>query len=239
MNKTVRRCFVLVDWWGQVRSEFYQGTSASPGLCSEKALRKVEWLVEKRLNLENEQPGRWEICFRLYAGWMRGGTPTAVLRDFNGLSGGYAKRRRVGSELKTAIFLPSSIGLHRGDSLLSDEVGRRKEKSSRVHFPFTSRSECGCPLCNHLNHIAQDGFRCERTIEKQVDTAIVADAITLSISKERPKIIMISNDDDILPGLIAGESCGGDITLVNTVQKRHTHASQLSDLILGPEELCA
>jgi hypothetical protein len=239
MSKTTRRCFVLVDWWGQIRSEFYHGASASPGYCSEKALRKVEFLVEKRLVLEVEQPGRWEISFRLYAGWMRGGTPTAVLKDFNGLFGGYAKRRRMGSALKTVIFLPSSIGLRRGDSLLSDEAGRRKERSSRVHFPYTSRSECNCPLCNHLNHIAQDGFKCERTIEKQVDTSIVADAITLSLSKERPKIIMISNDDDVLPGLIAGESLGGDITLMNTVQKRHTHASQLSDLILGPEEICA
>jgi hypothetical protein len=239
MNKTARRCFVLVDWWGQVRNEFYRGTAVSPGAKSEVALRNIETLIEKRLKLEKAQPGRWEVIFRLYAGWMRGGTPTAVLRDFNDLIEGYAKRRRIGSALRNVVFLPSSIGLDRGDTLLADVTGRRKERSSQVHFPFTSRSECGCPLCNHVNHVSHDGFKCERTIEKQVDTSIVADAITLSISKERPKIILISNDDDILPGLIAGETLGGDITLMNTVQKRHTHAAQLSDIILGPKDLCA
>lgn len=239
MSKITRRCFVLVDWWGQVRSEFYRASTTSPGNRSEAALRKVEHLIEKRLILENDQPGRWEICFRLYAGWMRGGSATPVLRDYDGLFDGYAKRRRVGSTLKTAIFLPSSVGLDRGDSLLADEFGRRKDKKTRVHFPFTSRSECGCPLCDHLGRIAPDGFKCDRTIEKQVDTSIVADAITLCISKEKPKVIVISNDDDILPGIVAGDALGGDIALLNTVQKRHTHASQFSDLILGPEELCA
>lgn len=239
MSKVTRRCFVLVDWWGQVRSEFYRAAITSPGHRSEAALRRVEQLVEKRLNLETKQPERWEIGFRLYAGWMRGGSPTPVLKDYDGLFDGYAKRRRVGSTLKTAIFLPSSVGLGRGDSLLADEAGRRKDKSTRVHFPFTSRSECGCSLCSHLNHIAPDGFKCDRMIEKQVDTSIVADAITLCISKEKPKVIIVSNDDDILPGVLAGDSLGGDITLLNTVKKKHTHASQLSDLILGPQELCA
>lgn len=239
MGRVTRRCFVLVDWWGQVRSEFHRAAITSPGHRSEVALRKLERLVEKRLILESEQPERWEICFRLYAGWMRGGSATPVLRDFDGLCDGYAKRRRNGFALKTAIFLPSSIGLDRGDSLLADDVGRRKDKQTRVHFPFTSRSECGCPLCNYLGHIAPDGFRCDRTIEKQVDTSIVADAITLCILQEKLKVIVISNDDDILPGIVAGDALGGDITLMNTVQKKHTHASQLSDLILGPEELCA
>lgn len=72
-----------------------------------------------------------------------------------------------------------------------------------------------------------------------MDTSIVADAITLATLKENLKIIIVSNDDDIFPGLIAGESLGGDITLMNTIQKNHSHASQLSDLILGPEELRA
>lgn len=239
MSKVTRRCFVLVDWWGQVRSEFHRAAITSPGRRSEVALRKVERLVEKRLILEREQPERWEVRFRLYAGWMRGGSATPVLKDFDGLYDGYAKRRRIGFALRTAIFLPSSIGLDRGDSLLADDTGRRKDKKTRVHFPSTSRSECGCPLCNHLNHIAPNGFRCDRTIEKQVDTSIVADAITLCISQEKPKVIVISNDDDILPGIVAGDALGGDIALMNTVQKKHAHASQLSDLIFGPEELCA
>lgn len=239
MNKTTRRCFVLVDWWGQVRSEFYNQIANSPGAKSEIALRNVETLIEKRLKMEKVQPNRWEVIFRLYAGWMRGGSPTPVLRDFNGLRDGYAKRRRVGTTLRSVVFLPGMIGLDRGDTLLADETGRRKDRRSQVHFPFTSRSECGCPLCNHLNHVAEDGFKCERTVEKQVDTSIVADAITLSVSREKPKIILVSNDDDILPGLVAGETLGGDITLMNTVQKKHTHASQLSDIILGPADLCA
>jgi len=234
-----RRCFVLVDWWGQVRNEFYRRATGSPGAKSEIALRKIESLTEKLLKIDKAQPRRWEVSFRLYAGWMRGGSPTMVLKDFNGLMEGYAKRRRIGETSKNVIFLPSSIGLDRGDTLLADRTGRRKDRSSQVHFPFTSRSECRCPLCNHVKHVSHDGFKCERTIEKQVDTAIVADAITLSISKEGPKIILISNDDDILPGLIAGEALGGDIILMNTVQKKHTHAAQISDIIYDPKDFCA
>jgi len=72
-------------------------------------------------------------------------------------------------------------------------------------------------------------------MEKQVDSSLVADAITLSLDSEKPKLIIVSNDDDVIPGLITGEALGGDICLVNTVRKKHTHAQQLNDIIFGPE----
>ncbi|EGG76452.1 hypothetical protein SXCC_02885 [Gluconacetobacter sp. SXCC-1] len=43
----------------------------------------------------------------------------------------------------------------------------------------------------------------------------------------------------MIPGLITGESIGGDICLLNTVQKNHTHAQQLKDIIFGPEDFVA
>ncbi|MCT8970717.1 hypothetical protein [Microbaculum marinisediminis] len=76
-------------------------------------------------------------------------------------------------------------------------------------------------------------------MEKQVDSSIVADAITLSLDPEKAKVIIISNDDDVIPGLIAGEAFGGDVCLVNTVQKNHTHAQQLIDIISGPKDIVA
>lgn len=109
-NLTFRRCFVLVDWWGQVRSSFLKNKIYN-GSNSEGALRKIESLVEMRLKKEAEQPRRWEISFRLYAGWLRGGSATEVLRDFDALKIGYAKRRRIGGELKHAVFMPEAVGL--------------------------------------------------------------------------------------------------------------------------------
>ncbi|WP_400087169.1 hypothetical protein [Yoonia sp. R78084] len=231
-----RRCHVLVDWWGQARSVFFANRNASPGHCSETTLRNVEAVVETALNLEKVQPERWDVSFRLYAGWMSGTKPTSILNDYQSLKDGYAKRRRIGSLLKSALFLPATIGLDRGDRLLADKSGKRLEKRSSTHFPFTARVECGCPLCEHMGKKAPDGFVCERFMEKQVDTALVADAISLSIDSEKSKILIVSNDDDMMPALIAGESLGGDISLINTVRKRHTHAQHLRDLIHGPEE---
>lgn len=231
-----RRCVVLVDWWGQARAEFLADRKPSPGQNSEQALRKVEKSVEDRLKHEKLQPKRWEISFRLYAGWMRGAAATAVLVDYKQLEAGYAKRRRTGTKLKSILFLPATIGLARGDRLLADTIGRRLEKRLGVHFPFTSRVECNCKLCSHMGQKSPDGFVCDRVMEKQVDTAIVADALSLSVDPEGIKILIVSNDDDILPALVAGEALGGDITLINTVKKRHTHAKHLLDLIHGPEE---
>ncbi|QIP36824.1 NYN domain-containing protein [Komagataeibacter rhaeticus] len=121
----------------------------------------------------------------------------------------------------------------------SDINGKRVDKKLGVHFPFTSRKECLCQLCQHLNHKAPDGFVCDRIMEKQVDSSLVADAITLSMDSEKAKLIIVSNDDDVIPGLITGESIGGDICLLNTVQKNHTHAQQLKDIIFGPEDFVA
>jgi len=74
-------------------------------------------------------------------------------------------------------------------------------------------------------------------MEKQVDSALVADAITLSLYPERAKLIIISNDDDVVPGLIVGEAFGGDICLINTIRKNHLHAKQLSDIIYSSEDV--
>ncbi|QOC48333.1 hypothetical protein [Komagataeibacter rhaeticus] len=115
-----RRCFVLVDWWSQVRSHFLRNKTASRGENSEIALRHIEEIIEEKLKIEAHQPTQWEVSFRLYAGWMRGGTPTAVLIDYEAMYAGYASRRRRGNCLKNLIFLPSSIGMRRGDRLISE-----------------------------------------------------------------------------------------------------------------------
>ncbi|WPP20733.1 hypothetical protein [Komagataeibacter rhaeticus] len=147
-------------------------------------MRHIEEIIEEKLKIEAHQPTQWEVSFRLYAGWMRGGTPTAVLIDYEAMYAGYASRRRRGNCLKNLIFLPSSIGMRRGDRLISDINGKRVDKKLGVHFPFTSRKECLCQLCQHLNHKAPDGFVCDRIMEKQVDSSLVADAITLSMDSE-------------------------------------------------------
>jgi len=232
-----RRCFVLVDWWSQIRPLYLKNRVVNNGRNSEMALRNIERIVEHKLQAEAPQPKRWEILFRLYAGWMSGGSPTYVLRDYDAMLLGYANRRRKGESLKSAIFLPGSIGVRRGDRLLADTSGRRVDKRLSVHFPFTSRSECNCQLCKHLNRKSQDGFTCDRIMEKQVDSALVADAITLSLYPERAKLIIISNDDDVVPGLIVGEAFGGDICLINTIRKNHLHAKQLSDIIYSSEDV--
>lgn len=234
-----RRCFVLVDWWGQVRQHLIKNKNSSTGRNGEIALRRIENLIELRLKQEAVQPKRWEVIFRLYAGWMNGGTAMPVLKDYEALRLGYASRRRNGHSQSNITFMPSSVGLYRGDRLLSDESGSRLERKVGVHFPFTSRSECNCQLCQHLGRKAADGFECDRIMEKQVDTSIVADAITLALKNEKVKIIIVSNDDDIFPALIASEALGGDICMINTVRKNNNHATQMQSLISNPEELGA
>jgi len=232
-----RRCFVLIDWWSQVRPYILRNKHASAGQNSESALRPLEKLVESCLLKEDTQPKRWEITLRLYAGWMNGGGSTAALNDYNALINNYAKRGRIGNVLKSVYFLPSLIGMQRGDRLISDVSGKWVDKKFGVHFTFTSRKECKCELCQHLNQKAPDGFTCERIMEKQVDTAIVADMIALSVDAENTKIIIISNDDDVLPGIIAANALGGDVCLINTIEKNHFHSQALIDLISGPKEL--
>ena len=52
-----------------------------------------------------------------------------------------------------------------------------------------------------------------------VDTAIVCDAVTLSYSEPRDHLLVISSDEDIVPGLIAASARGMSVILMNRTGK--------------------
>lgn len=128
----------------------------------------------------------YRVSWRIYHGWHNGTTPTQDRKDFEGFVNSYESRR-----LEKISF---GRDFKYGDEILC--------QSSRSPLRYTLR--------NQPRGQGQD----DRPVQKMVDTALVSDLLHAARSRDHDRLIVIGDDDDLLPGLFVAEKWGAPVHLL-------------------------
>ena len=172
---------------------------------AEMALRHIEGVISEYLAALSE-PQRVQL--RLYSGWWSGKTPTGYRRGVDSLRERYAKTsRRIGN----CVFEGGNEGVQTGDRLAcrSDRLARKE----------------GVHLLDMVRH--DDG----RQREKMVDTGLISDLLVLAWRKEANRYIVVSDDDDVLPGLFSAEAAGAEVKLLRRSGIGTKYMAHTKDLV--------
>ena len=71
----------------------------------------------------------------------------------------------------------------------------------------------------------------EPATEKMVDTALVADLLGLAMRKQADHYVVVSDDDDMLPGLFAAEAAGARVRMLRRPGTRSRFMKHAADLV--------
>ena len=169
-----------------------------------------------------------EVKFRFYGGWSDSadGDETEICAMLAKIIGNYPKKRTRNFRLlfeiaKSPLFLPAirfeetvrirpwkGVGI-KLKSDLSCSADGKPECASVANLRAWLRGKCPVTNCNHkLQEIASTQG------QKLVDTHIVADAIVASSARTWQHVIVISKDDDMVPGLVFFRENECDLSLV-------------------------
>ena len=162
-----------------------------PDAVAATALEHVERVVSDYLG--SASGPRHRVRLRLYAGWHAGTTRTAYFRGIDGI------RRKHASKVRTygrVAFLGGDDGIQFG-ARLACASDRRLVRKYGVHLLDTLRRRGDEPAT-----------------EKMVDTALVADLLGLAMRKQADHYVVVSDDDDMLPGLFAAEAAGARVRML-------------------------
>ena len=164
-----------------------------PDAVATTALEHVERIVSDYLG----SPGgsRYRVRLRLYAGWHAGTTRTPFFQGVFGTRRKYANRVRTYRDGRVA-FLGGDDGIQFG-ARLACASDRRLVRRHGVHLLDTLRRRGDGP-----------------STEKMVDTALVADLLGLALRKEADRYVVVSDDDDMLPGVFAAEAAGARVRML-------------------------
>ena len=80
-------------------------------------------------------------------------------------------------------------------------------------------------LLDTLRH--RDG----RMAEKMVDTALVADLLGLAFRREADRYVVVSDDDDMWPGVLGAEAAGARISMLSRPGMRSRFMAHAADLV--------
>lgn len=179
-----------------------------PDAVARRAIEHVERVVSDYLR--SADGSRYRVRLRLYAGWHEGTTRTDRFQGVAAIRSNYASRVRTyrGGRVE---FLGGDDGVQIGSRLACAASGRLVRKHG-VHLLDTLRRRDGKPT------------------EKMVDTALVADLLGLAIRKAADRYVVVSDDDDMLPGVFAAEAAGARIGMLRrpeTSSRFMTHAADL------------
>ena len=203
-----KRAIGFVDWHTAVIASGAAIRSGRRDTIAEMALKHVERIVSDSLKTSAEE-SKFEVRLRLYAGWHSGKTRTDYFHGIEKVRGRYASNIRSYHEGRVA-FQGGSDGIRLGDTLAC--VPGRLARKHGVH------------LLDTLRH--RDGKR----EEKMVDTALVVDLLGLVNRKEADRYLVVSDDDDMLPGIFAAEAAGAASMMLSrpgTSSKFMAHAADL------------
>lgn len=197
----------FVDW----NTALYASGAARrkrPDAVARTALEHVERVVSDYLG--SADGSRYRVRLRLYAGWHEGTTRTDRFQGVAAIRSNYASRVRTyrGGRVE---FLGGNDGVQIGSRLACAASGRLVRKHG-VHLLDTLRRRDGKPT------------------EKMVDTGLVVDLLGLAIRKEAHRYVVVSDDDDMLPGVFAAEAAGARIGMLRrpgTSSRFMTHAADL------------
>ena len=181
-----------------------------PDAVAATALEHVERVVSEHLG----SPGgsRYRVRLRLYAGWHAGTTRTDYFQGVFKIRRRYASRIRTYRDGRVA-FLGGDDGIQFG-ARLACASDRRLVRKYGVHLLDTLRRR-------------GDG----QSTEKMVDTALVADLLGLAMRKEADRYVVVSDDDDMLPGLFAAEAVGARVSMLSRPVASSRFMRHAADLV--------
>lgn len=127
--------------------------------------------------------GRFQVTLRLYHGWHKGYEPTGNLKAI----------RQVIAETDFAVLSDKQNVVFSGDIGFGDRLiaalPRRMHKRLAIHLPNTLRAR------------GDLGYA-----EKMVDTAMAADIVVQAHQERADWIMLVTEDDDLVPALFAAEA---------------------------------
>ena len=204
-----KRAIGFVDWHTAVLAS---GAATRPGrqdTIAEKTLRYVERIVSDCLK-ESAAGSKFEVRLRLYAGWHSGKTRTDYFHGIDKVMGTYASKTRPYHEGRVA-FRGGNGGIQLGDTLAC--VPGRLARKHGVHLLDTLR------------------YREGKREEKMVDTALVADLLGLVNRREADRYLVVSDDDDMLPGIFAAEAAGAASMMLSRPGMSSRFMAHAADLV--------
>ena len=199
----------FVDWHTAVIASGARTRHRRPDAVALTALQHVERIVSDHLCGSGVKT-TFRVRLRLYAGWHSGKTPTDYLQGIDKVIGGYARRNRPYRHGRVT-FEGGSLGIRLGNRLAT--VPRRLVRGHDVHFLDTLRHRAGTPE------------------EKMVDTALAVDLLALASRKEADRYMVVSDDDDMLPGVFAAEAAGAAANMLSRPGRSSRFMAHAKDLI--------
>ena len=204
-----KKAIGFVDWHTAIVASGAAIRSGRRDTIAEETLKHVERIVSDCLKTSAEG-SRFEVRLRLYAGWHSGKTRTDYFHGIEKVRGAYASKIRSYHEGRVA-FRAGNGGVQLGDTLAC--VPGRLARKHGVH------------LLDTLRH--RDGKR----EEKMVDTALIVDLLGLVNRKEADRYLVVSDDDDMLPGIFAAEAAGAASMMLSRPDMSSRFMTHASDLI--------
>jgi hypothetical protein len=175
----------LIDWNSQIRAS-KPPKDATADLRAKLALKYIGRVLGRALQ-QLDAGRRFDVSLRLYYGWRKG---------FSETDGRRAIGRLMAEDFENLATRSNVIIRHEirfGDNLISAREGRLHEKMN-CHLPNTLR-----------DHIDLPG----RLQEKMVDTAIASDLLHLAMTEKERWVIILGEDDDLVPPLLTAEAARG------------------------------
>ena len=210
MIRPFKKAIGFVDWHTAVIAS---GAAIRPcrrrDTIAEKALRHVERIVSDCLQ-KSDEGVKFKVRLRLYSGWHSGKTPTDYFRGIDKVMGAYARRIRRYHEGRV-VFEGGGDGI-----LLGNKLAFVPGRLARKH---------GVHLLDTLRH------RDDKREEKMVDTALVVDLLNLANRKEADRYLVVSDDDDMLPGLLAAKAAGAASVMLSRPDMSSKFMAHARDLI--------
>ena len=204
-----KRAIGFVDWHTAVIASGAATRTGRQDTIAEKTLRHVERIVSECLKASAEG-WKFDVRLRLYAGWHRGKTRTDYFHGIDKVMGTYASKTRS-YHAGLVVFRGGNSGIQLGDTLAY--VPGRLARKHGVHLLDTQRYREGKPE------------------EKMVDTALVVDLLGLVNRQEADRYLVVSDDDDMLPGIFAAEAAGAASMMLSRPGKSSRFMAHASDLI--------
>ena len=183
-----RPVHALIDW----NSELHAQRTSSGGddtAIARIALKRTCRDIGKLLAIKAPDTV-FSLHLRAYHGWRRGFEPTPRRRALEEASRAFSPNDPSDPGLSAYTTRPTIVvqSLAFGDRLLGASDARL----------------CGQALDHHLPSTLQHD-RAGQPGEKMVDTALVADLICLALEEDGSWLIVLGQDADLVPGILAAE----------------------------------
>jgi hypothetical protein len=143
----------------------------------------IETLQDTVVKIIGDSGNSIRVSWRIYHGWHEGQTPTADRRLFERFIDQYTSRRVGTISFGRSFAFGDNILCASLRSPLRDTVRRRQNET-------TGKREL---------------------YQKMVDTALISDLLHASRTHQHDYIIVVGDDDDLLPGIFTAEKWGANI----------------------------